>query len=244
MRRVRLHSTQPTQLNKTKIKRSVIWCFGMRVLITGFEPNDDGLNASELVVVSLRDNPTQEIRQYVDCIDFKILPGNTNTLGHVVDETIKAFSPDICIGIGQARGYNKIAIERMAKNLRYFVTLDAAGNAPKGKPIVPNAPIAYWDCLADPEDLVSLLESHNIPTRISNDGGTHLCNQVFYHFLHWKEIHNSDMKVGFIHIPALPEQVIKYWSESPFMPIEMTRKALSLIISRQIQSVDPSLYVG
>jgi hypothetical protein len=28
------------------------------------------------------------------------------------------------------------------------------------------------------------------------------------------------------------------------MPIEMTRKALSLIISRQIQSVDPSLYVG
>ncbi|GEM_PF-3694795 len=47
------------------------------------------------------------------------------------------------------------------------------------------------------------------------------------------------MKVGFVHITALPEQVIKYWSESPFMPIEMTRQALSLIISRQIQSIDP-----
>jgi hypothetical protein len=44
-------ASRPTQLNKTKINLSVIWCFGMRVLITGFEPNDDGLNASELVVV-------------------------------------------------------------------------------------------------------------------------------------------------------------------------------------------------
>lgn len=42
----------------------------MKVLITGFEPNDDNLNASELVVVSLRDHPTQELRQYIDDIDF------------------------------------------------------------------------------------------------------------------------------------------------------------------------------
>lgn len=211
----------------------------MRILITGFEPNDDALNASELVGVSLRDNPTTELTPYIDCIDFKIMPGNTNILGNVVNETLKAFSPDICIAIGQARAYNKIAIERMAKNLRYFVTLDRAGNAPKGEPIVPNAPVAYWSCLADLEGLVSLLESHNIPTRISNDGGTHLCNQAFYHFMHWREINNSDMQVGFVHIPVLPEQVIKYWPESPFMPIEMTRQALSLIICRQIQSFAP-----
>jgi pyroglutamyl-peptidase len=212
----------------------------MRVLITGFEPNDDGLNASELVVVSLRDDPTQELSQYIDEIEFKIMPGNTNILGQVVAETLKAVSPDICLGVGQARGYNRIALERMAKNLRYFVTLDRAGNAPKGEPIVSNAPVAYWNSLLEQDNLVALLESHNIPARVSNDCGTHLCNQVFYHFLHWREIHNLDMKVGFVHIPALPEQVIKYWAESPFMPMEMTRKALSLIISRQIQSVTPS----
>jgi pyroglutamyl-peptidase len=207
----------------------------MKVLITGFEPNDDSVNGSELVVLSLRDNPTQELAQYINNIDFKIMPGNTNILGQVVDETLKLSKPDICIGVGQARGYNKIAVERMAKNLRYFVTLDRAGNAPKGEPIVLNAPIAYWNSLLEQDSLAPLLESHNIPAKISNDGGTHLCNQVFYHFLHWREIHNLDMKVGFVHIPALPEQVIKYWSESPFMPMEMTRKALSLIISKQIQ---------
>lgn len=205
---------------------------GMRVLLTGFEPNDDGLNASELVVESLRDSPPQELSQYIDYIKFKVMPGNTTTLGQVVDETLKAFFPDICIGIGQARGYHKITLEAMAKNLRYFVTLDRAGNAPKGEWVVPDAPITYWSSLPDQEGLVSLLESHNIPTRISNDCGTHLCNQFFYHSLHWRNIHNPDMKVGFVHIPVLPEQVIKYWSESPFMPIEMTRTALALVIQR------------
>jgi len=213
----------------------------MKVLITGFEPNDDGLNASELIVASLRDNSTQELKQYIHYMDYKIMPSNTNILGQVVDETLKAISPDICIGVGQARGYNRITLERMAKNLRYFVTLDRARNAPKGEQIVQNAPVAYWNSLLEQDSLVSLLESHNIPARVSNDCGTHLCNQVFYHFLHWKEAYKPGMKVGFVHIPVLPEQVIQYWAESPFMPMEMTRQALSLIISKQMQIVDPEL---
>ncbi|MDJ0704677.1 MAG: hypothetical protein QNJ46_15445 [Leptolyngbyaceae cyanobacterium MO_188.B28] len=211
----------------------------MRVLITGFEPNDEGLNASERVVISLRDNPTESLSQYIHAIDFKIMPGDTYRLGQIVDKTLKAIAPDICIGIGQARGYNRIALERMAKNLRYFTTSDRAGNAPKGELIASNTPVAYWHSLIEQDSLVALLENHDIPARISNDCGTHLCNQVFYHFLHWRETYKADMKVGFVHIPILPEQVIKYWPESPFMPMEMTRQALSLIISRQIQIVEP-----
>lgn len=206
----------------------------MRILITGFEPNDDRLNASAIVVKSLRDHPPQSLKPFMHCIDFNIMPGNTNILGRVVDETLKAIVPDICIGIGQARGYNRIALERMAKNLRHFVTLDRAGNAPKGEPVVPGAAVAYWSALPESEAIVSCLKSHNIPARISNDCGTHLCNQIFYHFLHWKHRHQSDMKVGFVHIPILPEQVIKDWPESPFMPMEMTRQALSLMINQQI----------
>ena len=167
----------------------------MRVLITGFEPNDEGLNASELVVESLRDNPPQELSQYIENIDFKIMPGNTNLLGSIVNEMLTLCSPDICIGVGQARGYNKIIPERMAKNLRYFVTPDRAGNTPKGEPIVSGAPIAYWSFLLEQDDLIPFLEKKNIPARVSNDCGTHLCNQAFYHFLHWSEIHNSGMKV-------------------------------------------------
>ncbi|MBW4519785.1 MAG: pyroglutamyl-peptidase I [Scytolyngbya sp. HA4215-MV1] len=224
-------------LMKTAVRLSMSGYLGMKILITGFEPNDDGLNASELVVRSLCENLPQELSQYIDDIHFQIMPGNTQVLGKVVDETLKVLLPDICIGIGQARGYNRIALERMAKNLRYFVTPDKAGNAPKGEQIIQDARVAYWASLSDQESLVSLLQSHNIPARISNDCGTHLCNQVFYHFLQWKEAYYSTMKVGFVHIPVLPEQVIQGWSESPFMTLEMTRQALSLIISRQISAI-------
>ncbi|MEM8673456.1 MAG: hypothetical protein AAGF83_06240 [Cyanobacteria bacterium P01_G01_bin.67] len=207
----------------------------MKILITGFEPNDDGLNASELVVNSLRDNPPQEIAQYTSYIDFKILPGNTKILGQIIDDILESTAPDICLGIGQARGYNRIALERIAKNLKYFVTLDRAGNAPKGEPVVSDAPLAYLNSLVEQDALIPLLESYNIPCKVSNDCGTHLCNQSFYHFLHWKNKLKKDTKVGFIHIPAVPEQVIKHWTESPFMPKEMTCQAIAVIIDKQIQ---------
>ncbi|NEQ48064.1 MAG: hypothetical protein F6K00_32845 [Leptolyngbya sp. SIOISBB] len=162
------------------------------------------------------------------------MPGDTDGLGQVVDETLDQDSPDIYLGIGQARGYNRIVLEQLAKNLRYFVTPDRAGNTPKGEPIVPNAPLAYLSSLPIPNELILRLEEHLIPARIANDCGTHLCNQVFYHVLHWSALHQPEMRVGFVHIPILPEQVIQYWPDSPFMPLDMTRSAIALILHQQI----------
>ena len=209
----------------------------MKILLTGFEPNDNGLNASELVLSSLSKNPPEEISPYLPSLEFKVMPGNTNILQQVVEETLDSIQPDICLGIGQAKGYNRINLERMAKNLRYFVTLDKAGNAPKGETIISDTPIAYWHDLINQDSIITLLEKHNIPAKVSNDCGTHLCNQIFYLFLHWKAIHNSPMKVGFVHIPILPQQVIQHWSNSPFMTMEMISKAISLIVKHQIDKV-------
>lgn len=209
----------------------------MKILVTGFEPNDSGLNASEIVVRSLQNELPLELRQHVGGFEFEILPGDTQRLGEVIEGTLEAIAPDIYIGIGQARGYNKITIERMAKNLRYFVTPDKAGNTPKGVPVVPRAPVAYWQSLSDIDSLIPLLESHNIPARVINDCGTHLCNQAFYHCLHWRALRKSATQVGFIHVPALPEQVIKHWPEAPFMPLEMTCKAIALIIKSQLRPI-------
>ena len=55
---------------------------------------------------------------------------------------------------------------------------------------------------------------------------------------YWRKTNSLDMKVGFIHILALPQQVIKYWSEAPFMPMEMTCKAISVIVAEQIESIE------
>ena len=78
----------------------------MKVLITGFELNDATVNASEIVVKLLEQNPPVEIVRYIDSISFEILPGDTNMLGNTIYEILDRLKPDICIGIGQARGYN------------------------------------------------------------------------------------------------------------------------------------------
>ena len=204
--------------------------------MTGFEPNDDGLNASEVVVNALQESLPAAVGLCSTRFYFEILPGDAYVLGEAISRKLEVIAPDICIGIGQARGYNKIAVERMAKNLRYFVTPDKAGNTPKGEPVIEGGPVAYWHSLEEIQDITPMLEHHGIPARVMNDCGTHLCNQAFYHFLHWKERHCLDMSVGFIHIPALPEQVISQWPEAPFMPLEMTCQAIALVIKHQIQA--------
>ena len=206
------------------------------MLLTGFEPNDDGTNASEVVIKALQDRLPIDLAESAVEWHFQVLSGDTNKIGEAIQEMLGALMPNICIGIGQARGYNKIAIERMAKNLRYFVTPDRAGNAPKGEAIVPGGAIAYWHSLQNLETAVSALTGSGIPARVMNDCGTHLCNQAFYHCLRWRENHRPSMQVGFVHIPALPEQVIKQWPEAPFMPLEMTCHAITLVVKHQIQA--------
>lgn len=208
----------------------------MMVLVTGFESNDDGINASQRVVESLRDDLPPELDALPASLQFEVMPGNTNTLGQIVDETLSSNLPDICIGVGQSN-YNKIVLERLAKNVRYFSSLDRAGNAPKWESIVDDAPAAYWTTLHDIEGTCSFLEGHGIPTRLSADCGTHLCNQIFYHFPHWRDVCNSDVRVGFVHVPVLPEQVIKHRPEFPFMPLELTAKAVYLLIKKQVEAV-------
>jgi pyroglutamyl-peptidase len=205
-----------------------------RVLVTGFEPNDDGINASEVVVQALTSQLSTELKTHRAELFFQVFPGDTNKLQEAVEDCLISVEPDVCIGIGQARGYNKIAIERMAKNLRYFVTPDRAGNTPQGVPVVEDAVIAYWHSLHDIEGTVRTLRDNGIPARVMNDCGTHLCNQAFYHCLHWSENHRPSMQVGFVHIPALPKQVIEQWPEAPFMPLEMTCRAIALIVDNQL----------
>ena len=207
----------------------------MKILLTGFEPNDDGLNASEILIRSLKTNPTPEIVDALDSLRFEVMPGNTNQLEISLHKLFQQHSPDICILTGQS-DRNKITIERIATNIRNFRTPDRAGHVPKHQKICENGPAAYWTTLNNLDSLVSVLESNNIPAAISNYGGTHLCNQILYLALHFASTRSLNMPAGFIHIPVLPEQVIKERPLFPFMPLEMTRQALSLIIKEVIRA--------
>ncbi|MEM8545375.1 MAG: hypothetical protein AAGF66_15455 [Cyanobacteria bacterium P01_H01_bin.119] len=69
--------------------------FNIKILITGFEPNDNGLNASEILVLSLQDKLPDVLSGCPHTLNFKIMPGDTERLGSTIDDVLKIDSPDI-----------------------------------------------------------------------------------------------------------------------------------------------------
>jgi pyroglutamyl-peptidase len=86
----------------------------MVVLVTGFEPNDDEINTSEVVVKSLAENLPLELIECRELLRFEVMPGNTNLLEDALKQAFQVHAPDFCLFTGQAPGRNKITIERMA----------------------------------------------------------------------------------------------------------------------------------
>jgi len=202
----------------------------MKILITGFEPNDDGLNASKILVEALCADDAHYLLSHIDASNvefvFEILPPDTEELKNTLYSLIDNQKPDVCVFIGQAPGRNKIGFERIAINLKDFGTPDGKGNHPKGELIDPDGLAAYWSTVPDQSGIVESLQNIGIPAFISNNGGYHLCNQVLYHGLQLADRTQSDMTCCFIHIPPLPEQVIKQWPGSPFMELSTIKTAI------------------
>lgn len=208
------------------------------LLLTGFEPNDDGINASEIVVRSLREKPPADFPGFSDTVRCEIMPGNTNTLKAELQRVLFQHNPTICVFTGQAVGRPQITVERLATNLRDFSVPDRAGNLVRAQSIELDGPVAYWATLPGIQKLIDVLVSSGIPASPSNHAGNHLCNQLLYHGLHLAALSTKPTPVGFIHIPALPEQSMSRWSETPSMPLEMSRRAVALLIQTLLEETE------
>lgn len=95
-----------------------------RILTTALEPNDNGLNASQVVVESLVSNAPAPLESLGNRLRYAILPGNTHTLTDALVTLIDEHRPDFCVLVGQAPGRSKITFERFATNLRDFMVPD------------------------------------------------------------------------------------------------------------------------
>ena len=60
----------------------------MSILVTGFEPNDDGLYASKILVESLRDDPPESLSGIREIIHYLVMPPSTSQLQAVILEQI------------------------------------------------------------------------------------------------------------------------------------------------------------
>lgn len=203
----------------------------MTILVTGFEPNDDGLNASKILVESLRDDPPESLLGIREHVHFVVMPSSTTQLRSAILEQVSQRSPAYCVFTGQAPGRNKITFERLATNLKDFGSPDAECNQPHGDFIEADGSAAFWSNLPNQEALIERLNKSGIPATFSNHGGNHLCNQILYHGLHHAHTMGMNIKCGFMHIPPLPIQAQNQWLGTPFIPLSMAREALALVLT-------------
>jgi pyroglutamyl-peptidase len=199
------------------------------ILVTGFGPYREDLNASGALVNSLKNDLPDALRPLKEVLAFEVITCNDASretehlsLEAQLAELLQRCRPALCIHTGQAPSCNRIIVERIATNSFMRAIID------------PARPVAYWSNLPGTEGLVAALESHHIPATDSFYAGQHLCNHILYSSRYLAEKSALRHQSGFIHVPVLPEQAIRPHCDAASMPLDMTRKALTLIINQVV----------
>jgi pyroglutamyl-peptidase len=196
-----------------------------RVLLTGFEPfGGEAVNPAARAVSKLAG---KSIDGYE--IIARVIPTVFGKSAQAVQDAIREFEPEVVISVGQAGGTHSIRVERLAINLDDASIPDNEGNQPRDSAIVPDGPVAYWSTLPV-RAIVETLTGNMIPAYISYSAGTYVCNHVFYATSHFVAANKLPIKVGFIHVPYLPEQVVRK-PHVPSMSEEMIVQALEIAVA-------------
>ncbi|WP_353892646.1 pyroglutamyl-peptidase I [Proteinivorax hydrogeniformans] len=170
------------------------------VLITGFEPfGKEKENPSLEVLSYLKDDDILGVN-----LDTACLPTTFNCFEDVLN-MIGDKQYDIIIHIGQAGGRAKVTLEKVAVNYKNAAIPDNQGNQPLEELIVNGGPDGIFSTL-HVEDLVNHLQLLKLPVDISFTAGTYVCNYIMYSSLYY--FRGTTTKVGFVHIPFSPRQVV------------------------------------
>lgn len=187
-----------------------------KLLITGFDPfGGEKINPAWEAVKLL----PERVGDYELCkLQIPTVYGEGAAL---VLRTAQKVQPDVILCIGQAGGRAAVTPERIGVNIRDARIADNAGNQPQGEFVAADGPAAYFATV----NVLAMAESakaKGYPATVSNSAGAFVCNDVLYSLLHAYE--GSDVKVGFIHVPFLPQQ------GQPSLPLEQTAAALKAMI--------------
>jgi pyroglutamyl-peptidase len=200
----------------------------MRILLTGFGPFPGvDANPSARVVEELRTAYAcgAEVKLALSGapIDLctEVLPVAYAEAGELVRRRIADVRPDIVLMLGVAPRSDRIALERVALNLDDTPDrADNTGDAPDGRAIEPDGPLAYASTLP----LLSLrnrLRAEGVAVTISNHAGAYLCNHVFYVARHAAEQIYPAPRCGFIHLP-MPRELQPDGPGSAFSTADLT----------------------
>ena len=188
-----------------------------KLLITGFDPFGGAtVNPAWEAVKQLPDT----VGEYMLC---KLeIPTVFGLAAERVLQQAQSFRPDVILCIGQAGGRAAVTPERIAVNIRDAKITDNAGNRPVGERVAEDGPAAYFATVPVTE-MAAAMKKAGIPAMVSNSAGAFVCNDTLYCLLH--HYADTDVRVGFIHVPWLPEQ------GTPSLPLAQTIQALEAAIT-------------
>ena len=188
-----------------------------KLLITGFEPfGGETINPSWEAVSRL----PAKIGGY--SLTKLLIPVVFGEGAKKVIRVANEMCPDVILCIGQAGGRNAVTPELVGINLRHASIPDNGGNQPKDEPIVAGGACAHFSTLPV-RKIAASITAAGVPSRVSYSAGAYVCNEVLYTLL--ANFHNSNTKVGFIHIPYCTEQ-----QKEPSMALNTIIKALTVAI--------------
>ena len=191
-----------------------------QLLITGFEPfGGESVNPSWEAVKDL-----PEIIGSFQLTKLQI-PVEYGKAADLVAEQASTCKADVILCVGQAGKRSGVTPEAIGINLRDAAAPDNRGVLQQNVPIIPGGPDAYF-ATVPVRDMVNAIQAVNIPASLSLSAGAYVCNDVLYTLLH--RYHGTNTKVGFIHVPYLPEQVKEGVSS---LSLEKIVAALSAAIS-------------
>ncbi|MGB3161273.1 pyroglutamyl-peptidase I [Carnobacterium sp.] len=195
----------------------------MKILVTGFDPfGGEKINPALEAVKMLADTINgAEIKK----LEIPTVFGKS---AFVVKEAINEFNPDVVLNIGQAGGRFAISPERVAINIDDARIPDNEGNQPIDLVIQKTGKNAYFTQLPI-KAMVTAMQGIGIPSIVSNTAGTFVCNHIMYQVQFMIDMDFPDIKAGFIHVPFIPEQVVKQ-SNQPFMSLDDITRGLTAAI--------------
>ena len=190
-----------------------------RILVTGFDPfGGEAVNPAREAVLRLPDTVG----------GYEIAKLEIPTVFGLAAETVLQATEELCphaiLCVGQAGGRSAVTPEVVAINLREASIPDNAGNIPVNTPVIENAPAAYFATLPV-RDMVQAVKEKGIPCTLSYSAGAFVCNDLLYTLLH--RYRDTDVQVGFVHIPYLPEQAR---DGKPSMELDTVVEALTAMI--------------
>lgn len=178
-----------------------------KLLITGFEPfGGETTNPSFEVLKLIPD----QIKDF--CLTKMQIPVVFGLSAETVIKKAEEIGADVILCIGQAGGRDSVTPEMLGINLRYAGIPDNKGNEPRDEKISENGENAYFTTIPV-RKISEEISKKGIPSKISYSAGAYVCNDVIYSLL--AHFNDTDVKVGFIHVPYSIEQ-----NKEPSMKLE------------------------